>query len=84
MMYGSEKSDSAIRVKTPANNAEHSAAEWVEQRAGTKGNAGQPHTRRTQSRGGVSQGLDRVRQAARQRTKEKCGRRREHAGFWTV
>jgi RNA-directed DNA polymerase len=71
MMYGSEKSDSAIRVKTPVNNAEQSAAEWVEQRAGTKGNAGQPHTRRTQSRGSVSQGLDRVRQAARQRKKEK-------------
>ena len=71
MMYGPEKSDSAIRVKTPANNAAQSAAEWVEQRAGTKGNAGQPHTRRTQSRGSVSQGLDRVRQAARQRKKEK-------------
>src|SRR5437879_7245163 len=71
MMDGPEKSDSAVRAKKPANKAGKPAAEWVEQRAGTKGNAGQPHTRRTQSRGSVSQGLDRVRHAARQRKKEK-------------
>jgi RNA-directed DNA polymerase len=71
MMNGPEKSDSAIRAKKPANKAGQPAAEWVEQRAGTKGNTGQPHTRRTQSRGSVSQGLDRVRQAARQRKKER-------------
>lgn len=71
MMNGSEKSDSAIRAKKPANKADQTAAERVEQRAGTKGNAVQPHTRRTQSRGSVSQGLDRVRDAARQRKKEK-------------
>ena len=39
MMNGLEKSDSAI-VK-PTNKAERSAAESVERRAGTKGNAGQ-------------------------------------------
>ena len=71
MMNGPEKSDSAIRAKKPANKAGQPAAEWVEQRAGTKGNTGQPHTRRTQSRGSVSQGLERVRQAARQRKKER-------------
>ncbi|MEJ8852900.1 group II intron reverse transcriptase/maturase [Variovorax rhizosphaerae] len=71
MMYGPEKSDSAIVAVKPANKAGMPAAEWVEPRAGTKGNTGQPHTRRTQSRGSVSQGLDRVRQAARQRKKEK-------------
>ena len=65
MMNGPEKSDSAIRAKKPANKAGRPAAERVEQRAGTKGNTGQPHTRRTQSRGSVSQGLDRVRQAVR-------------------
>ena len=70
-MNGPEKSDSAIRAMKPANKAGQPAAEWAEQRAGTKGNAGQPHTRRTQSRGSVSQGLDRVRHAARQRKKEK-------------
>jgi RNA-directed DNA polymerase len=71
MMNGTEKSDSAIRAKKPANNAGQPAAEWVEQRAGTKGNAGRPRTRRTQGRDSVSQGLDRVRHAARQRKKEK-------------
>ena len=71
MMHGPEKSDSAIRAMKPANKAGRPAAEWVEQRAGTKGNTGQPHTQRTQSRGSVSQGLDRVRHAARQRKKEK-------------
>jgi RNA-directed DNA polymerase len=71
MMDGPEKSDSAVRAKKPANKAGKPAAEWVEQRAGTKGNPSQPHTKRTQSRGSVSQGLDRVRHAARQRKKEK-------------
>ena len=71
MMNGPEKSDSAIRAMKPANKAGRPAAEWAEQRAGTKGNTGQPHTRRTQSRDSVSQGLDRVRHAARQRKKEK-------------
>jgi hypothetical protein len=66
MMYGLEKSDSAIRAKKPANKAGQPVAEWAEQRAGTEGNTGQPHTRRTQSRGSVSQGLDRVRHVCRQ------------------
>ena len=61
MMNGPEKSDFAIVAMKPANKAGQPAAEWVEPRAGTKGNTGQPHTRRTQSRGSVSQGLDRVR-----------------------
>jgi RNA-directed DNA polymerase len=71
MMNEPEKSDSVIRAKKPANKAGQPAAEWVEQRAGTKGNTSQPHTRRTQSRASVSQGLERVRQAAKQRKKEK-------------
>jgi len=50
MMHGRRKSDSAIVAVKPANNAERSAAEPVEPRAGTKGNAGQQSTRRTQSR----------------------------------
>jgi RNA-directed DNA polymerase len=71
MMNGPEKSDSAIRAKKPANKAAPAAAEWVEQRAGTEGNAGQSRTQRTQRRASVSPGLDRVRKAARQRKKEK-------------
>jgi RNA-directed DNA polymerase len=71
MMHGLEKSDPVVVAMKPANNADSSAAEWVEPRTGTKGNADQPRTRRTQSRGSVSPGLERVRQAARQRKKEK-------------
>jgi hypothetical protein len=70
MMNGPEKSDSAIVAMKPANKVGRPTAQWVEPRAGTKGNTGQPHTQRTQSRDSVSQGLERVRNAARQRKKE--------------
>ena len=39
MMYGHEKSDHAIVAGKPTNKAERSAAELVERRAGTEGNA---------------------------------------------
>ena len=58
MMHGAEKSDPAIVAGKPANKAERSAAELVERRAGTKGNAGRQSTHRTQSRISVSQALD--------------------------
>jgi hypothetical protein len=61
MMHEPEKSDSAIVARKPANKAERSAAEQVERRAGTEGNAGQQSTRRAQNRGSVSQALGRVR-----------------------
>ena len=70
MKNGLEKSDLAVVAMKLANNAGSPAAEWVEPRAGTKGNADQPRTRRTQSRDSVSQGLERVRQAARQRKRQ--------------
>ena len=70
MMHGLEKSDLAVVAMKPANNAGSPAAEWAEPRAGTKGNANPPRTRRTQSRDSVSQGLERVRQAARQRKRQ--------------
>ena len=62
MMHGHEKSDPAIVAMKPANKAERSAAESVERRAGTKGNAGQLSTRWTQSRISVTQVLARIRQ----------------------
>jgi group II intron reverse transcriptase/maturase len=73
MMNEPEKSDSAIVAMKLANKTAvaKAVAELVEPRAGTKGNTEQPHTRRTQSRGSVSQRLDRVRKVARQRKKEK-------------
>src|SRR5467141_2595797 len=63
MMHGREKSDSAIVAGKPTNKAERSAAELVEPRAETKGNAGWQSTRRTQSRISVSKALARIRQA---------------------
>ena len=64
MMNGPEKSDSAIVATKPANKAGRPAAEQVERRAGTEGNAVQQRTCRAQDRESVSQALDRVRQAA--------------------
>ena len=72
MMHGRGKSDLAIVAVKLANKAEHpaeqsavevTAAEPVERRAETKGNAGQQSTCRTQSRISVSQALERIRQA---------------------
>jgi RNA-directed DNA polymerase len=71
MMHGRGRSDSAIVATKPTNKAERSAAEPVEPRAGTKGNASQQSTGRTQRRETVSQALERIRQAARQRKKER-------------
>src|ERR1700716_3881974 len=71
MMHGGGKSDSAVGAMKPANKAERSAAELVEQRAGTTGNADQQNTRRAQERESVSQALGRIRQAAKQRKEEK-------------
>ena len=61
MMHGHEKSDPAIVAGKPTNKAERSAAELVEPRVGTKGNAGQQSTHWTQSQARVSQALDRIR-----------------------
>ena len=71
MMYGLEKSDPAIVAMKPTNKAGRPAAELAERRVGAKGNADQQSTRRAQDRESVSQALDRIRQAARQRKKEK-------------
>ena len=78
MMHGPEKSDPAIVAMKPANKTarsateptvkEHAAAESVERRAGTKGNADWQSTRRTQSRVSVSQALERIRQVASDRS----------------
>ena len=80
MMHDREKSDPAIRAGKPTNKADATnhavhgvtdAAEPVEQRSGAEGNASEQSTHRTQCRERVSQALDRVRQAAKQRKKEK-------------
>ena len=70
-MNDQKKSDTGIvAVKSP-NKAGPPAAEAVEPRPGTKGNAGQQSTHRTQTRARVSQALDRVRQAAKLGKKER-------------
>jgi RNA-directed DNA polymerase len=81
MMHGHEKSDLAIVAEKPTNKAGQpvaersaavpNAAEPVERRAGTKGNADQQSTRRTQRRESVSQALERIRKVARERKKER-------------
>lgn len=72
MMHGHKKSDPAVVAEKPTNKAGRiSAAESVERRAGAEGNATQQSTHRTQIRARVSQALGRVRQAARERKKER-------------
>src|SRR3974390_2890192 len=81
MMHGHEKSDPAIVAMKPANKADSTApdasaagfgaAEPGERRVGTKGNADQQSTRRTQCRESVSQALERIRKVARERKQEK-------------
>ena len=74
MMYGRGKSSPVIVAGKPANKAEgpfaarpaeeKHAAESVERRAGTKGNADQQSTHRIQRRESVSQALERIRKVA--------------------
>ena len=81
MMHGHEKSDSVIVAVKPANKAgqraaersavQPTAAEPVEPRAETKGNAGQRNTCRAQHRISVPQALDRIRKVAKERKKER-------------
>ena len=71
MMHERGKSDPEVVAEKPTNKAEQSAAESVEPRTGTEGNADQQNTRRAQDRISVSQALDRIRQAARERRKER-------------
>src|ERR1700722_18158515 len=70
-MHGHEKSDPAVVAMKPANKDGRPSAERVERRAGTEGNAEQRNTHRAQNRERVTQALDRVRHAARQRKKER-------------
>lgn len=71
MMNRQEGSDLSIAAGKPANKSGQPEAESAERRGRAKGNTGESHTRRTPSRESVFQGLDRVREAARQRKKER-------------
>jgi hypothetical protein len=94
MMYGHEKSRSAIVAVKPTNKAERPAAEQsaaaptaaepVERRAETKGNVDQQSTRRTQRRISVSQLLARIRQHIVAVDTQGGNRMRESCTYGTV
>jgi RNA-directed DNA polymerase len=67
---GGESDEQVVPAKR-SNNGERSPAESVEGSCSTKGNAEEAHTRRTQGREHVSQGLGGVREAARRNRKRK-------------
>jgi len=71
VMHGHEKSDPAIVAVKPANEGGPPPEERGEPRAGAEGNAIGHGRRRTPSREGLSHGLDRVRQAAKERNGER-------------
>ena len=71
MVHGRGKSDPAIVAVKPTNKAGQPDAEPAEPRAGAEENVGRRRTPRAQNRERVTQALDRVRQAARQRKEER-------------
>ena len=81
MMNRRGKSDSAIVAGKPTNKAGQLAAESAEPRAEAEGNASQQSTRRAQDRESVSQALERIRQVARQRKKERFTSLFHHISF---
>ena len=74
MMHGRGKSDEAVVARKLANQAAQAGRELVERRAEAKGNAGQTNTRQTQSRASVTQGLDRIREAAKAKEKDSLAK----------
>src|SRR5258708_35461730 len=82
-MRGSEKAVCVIVAAKRANKPDGAAAELVEPRAETKGNAGWQSTLRTQSRACVSQALARMRQAFAVRTRGRS-RMRESRTYGSV
>ncbi len=67
MMNGSQKSDPRIVAEKLSNKPSQAGAETVERRQGAEGNTVKPSMCRTLCRGSMSQGLDRVREAAKAR-----------------
>src|ERR1044072_4743409 len=80
MRYDLDKRDPVVVAGKPTNKVARAAAEPVEPRTGTRGTADQQSTRRAQDRLSVSQALERVRQAARQRKKERFTALLHHIG----
>jgi len=70
-VYAREKSDCAVVPVNQPNKAAIAAAEAGEGRAQMKENLAQPRMHPTQSGRGMSQGLDGMRKAARERKQER-------------
>ena len=70
-MHDVKKSDPGIVAKKAANKGARALAESLERRAGTEGNPGGASTGRTQRRGSVSQGAERIRQIIERKPQEK-------------
>lgn len=83
-MNRNEESDPTVLASKPTNKAGRPVAEPVQRRVGTKGNASQHNTRRAQNRESVTQALDRVRQAARTRKKERFTAHIARQAGWLV
>jgi RNA-directed DNA polymerase len=64
MMNGREKSVPVVVAVKSMNEAGQPGEEWMEPRAGAKGNVGRLITLRTQCRAGVSHALGHIRHAA--------------------
>ena len=71
MMHDSEQSDGAVRATKAANKGARASAESLEQRAPAKRNPQSTGTVRTQSRGAVSPGAERIRQFVEKKPGEK-------------
>jgi RNA-directed DNA polymerase len=71
VMHGHEKSDPFVVAMKPANGGGRPPEELVERREGAEGNAIEHGMRRTPSRESMSHGLDRVREAAKERKQER-------------
>lgn len=71
MMNGSQKSDPRVVAQKPSNKPSQAGAETVERRQGAEGNRVKPSMCRTRCRASMSPGLDRVREAAKARKKER-------------
>lgn len=70
-MNGDEKSDPTIVAMKPANEPLRRGKEWAEPRVGAEGNVRGPHGVRAQDRAAPSAGIDRVREAAREKKGER-------------
>jgi RNA-directed DNA polymerase len=71
VMHGDEKSESSIVAMKPLNEGGKLPEELVERRGGAEGNAIEHGMRRTPSRASMSHGLERVREAAKERKQER-------------